>query len=65
MNKPPNDMILGLKNEKYTLKEQVKYWSDPRIIGLQNISGSKMSAKEIVAALKTRIKEIERRIPSI
>jgi hypothetical protein len=51
-------------NELRILEDQVKYWSDPRIIGFQDISGSRKSAREIVSSLEARIKELRELIAS-
>ncbi len=57
MDKPSKELLIGLENEIRTLREQVKYWEDPRVIALQDVAGSKKTAKEIAAALGALIKE--------
>jgi len=65
MDEPSKEFTVGLENEIRTLPDQIKYWNDPRIIGLQDISGSRTSAREVVQALEARIKEIRQLIESI
>ena len=56
---------LGYENEIRMLEKQIEYWCDPRIIQLENVSGSGVTAKEIVATLEARIKEIRAQIQSV
>ena len=65
MDKTEKNFVTGLENEVRTLQDQIRYWQDPRVAGLQDISGSKMSAKEIVVALEARIREILELVKSI
>ncbi len=65
MDRPSKELLIGLDNEIRTLEEQVKYWEDPRVIALEDIGGSRKTAREIAAALKARVKEIRQLIESI
>jgi hypothetical protein len=65
MDKQTNELLTGLENELRTLEEQIKYWQDPRIIGLGNISGSRKSPQEISTLLVARMAEIRKLIESV
>jgi hypothetical protein len=65
MDKPSTELLIGLENDIRTLRQQIKYWEDPRVIALEDISGSKKTAKEVAAALEARINEIRQLIQSI
>jgi hypothetical protein len=58
MDKRSEELSVGLENEIRTLQEAIEYFQDPRIIGMEDISGTGTNSQEIVAHLLTRVKEI-------
>jgi len=65
MSQLEEEFLASLHNELRTLHQQVNYWRDPRVIEMQNLSGSKKSAKEIVEDLRLRIGEVGHLIASL
>jgi hypothetical protein len=65
MSQLEEEFSASLHSELRILHQQVHYWQDPRVIEMQNLSGSKKTAKEIVAELKLRIGEVGHLIASL
>ena len=65
MSKLEEEFLASLQNELLTLHRQVNYWRDPRVSEMQNLSGSKKSAKEIIEDLRLRIGEVGHLIASL
>jgi len=57
MDATAHELIRALQQDIDRWEEEAKFWEDSRVIGMEDINGSKKSGKELAANCRARAEE--------